>query len=206
MSFFDFLFGGKNRTNVEVAPERIWMTTAGKFAGVIDGAQDLAESGVDVILLVAHFQDVLKQLEELASQRSWSVPCQAVLASALEQGFSASPKMRESAVVGIIVAEPHPLQAEDEAVESFARGLSCRCRLSRHISLEDPVVDVFAGGWVKDMLGKLGVKEHEAIESSAVTRRIRHAQQKIEKKSFGNFSADSAAAWFEMNCPELLKK
>jgi len=206
VSFLKYLFGGRKRTKFKVVPEIIWMTAARKFSGVIDGAQQLSESGVDVILLVAHFQDVLNQLEELVSQRSWSVPCQAVLAGTLEAGLPASANMRESAVVGIIVAERHPLQAVDAAIESFAEGLLCKCRLSRHISLEDPVVEVFAGGWVKDTLEKLGMEEHEAIESSAVSRRIRQAQQKIESKSFGNLSADSASVWFELNCPDLLNK
>lgn len=31
MGLFDFLFGGKKRTNLEVVPDHIWMTTDAKF-------------------------------------------------------------------------------------------------------------------------------------------------------------------------------
>lgn len=34
MGFFDSLFGSKKATNVEVTPQRIWMTTDAKFAGL----------------------------------------------------------------------------------------------------------------------------------------------------------------------------
>lgn len=40
MGFFDFLFASRKPTNVEVAPERIWMTTDAKFSGI---AREVAE-------------------------------------------------------------------------------------------------------------------------------------------------------------------
>ena len=36
MGFLDFLFGSKKRTNVEVVPDHIWMTTDAKLVGVLE--------------------------------------------------------------------------------------------------------------------------------------------------------------------------
>ena len=52
------------------------------------------------------------------------------------------------------------------------------------LSLEDDLMRIFAGEWVKNMLTRLGMKEGEAIESKLVTRRIEGAQKKVEEKNF----------------------
>ena len=52
------------------------------------------------------------------------------------------------------------------------------------LSLEDDLMRIFAGDWVKDMLTRLGMKEGEAIESKMVSRRIEGAQKKVEEKNF----------------------
>ena len=52
------------------------------------------------------------------------------------------------------------------------------------LSLEDDLMRVFAGEWVKNMLTRLGMKEGEAIESKMVTRRIEGAQKKVEERNF----------------------
>ena len=52
------------------------------------------------------------------------------------------------------------------------------------LSLEDDLMRVFAGPWVKGLLAKLGMKEGERIESKMVTRRIEAAQKKVEERNF----------------------
>ena len=41
-----------------------------------------------------------------------------------------------------------------------------------YLSLEDDLMRIFAGEWVKNILTRLGMKEGEAIESHMVSRRI----------------------------------
>jgi preprotein translocase subunit SecA len=53
-----------------------------------------------------------------------------------------------------------------------------------YLSLEDDLMRIFAGEWVKNLLTKLGMKEGEAIESRMVSRRIEGAQKKVEEKNF----------------------
>jgi len=206
MGFLDFLFGSKKRTNVEVVPDHIWMTTDAKLVGLAKEAEERARSKTVAILLVAHFPDVLARLEEIATKKIWDVPCKAISASSLKKDLATSLSLDESAIIDIIVGERHPLPSVDDRLAEFADELRCRCRFSHHVSLEDPVMQVFAGDWVKNVLKQLGMKENEAIESQMVSRRIRQAQQKIEGRAFGSLDAESAAEWLAKNCPELFQK
>ena len=52
------------------------------------------------------------------------------------------------------------------------------------LSLEDDLMRIFAGPWVKMILDKLGMQEGERIESRMVTRRIEAAQKKVEERHF----------------------
>jgi preprotein translocase subunit SecA len=52
------------------------------------------------------------------------------------------------------------------------------------LSLEDDLMRIFAGEWVKKILESLGMKEGESIESRMVTRRIEAAQKKVEERHF----------------------
>lgn len=52
------------------------------------------------------------------------------------------------------------------------------------LSLEDDLMRIFAGDFVKSMMQRLGMKEGEAIESSMVTRRIAAAQKKVEERNY----------------------
>jgi len=124
----------------------------------------------------------------------------------LNSGLAASLSLEESAIIDIIVGERHPSPSVDDRLQEFADELPCRCRFSHHVSLEDAVMKVFAGDWVKNVLKQLGMSEDDAIESQMVSRRIRQVQQKIEGRAFGSLDAESAAEWLEKNCPELIQK
>jgi preprotein translocase subunit SecA len=52
------------------------------------------------------------------------------------------------------------------------------------LSLEDDLMRIFAGDFVKSMMERLGMKEGEAIESKLVTRRIAAAQKKVEERNY----------------------
>ncbi len=53
-----------------------------------------------------------------------------------------------------------------------------------YLSLEDDLMRVFAGDFVRSVMERLGMKEGEAIESNLVTRRIASAQKKVEERNF----------------------
>lgn len=207
MGLLDFLFGGgKHRTNVEVVPDHIWMTSEAKFAGLAKEALERSKSETVAVLLVAHFPDVLERLNEIASLQGFEAPCKAILASNLNKDLANQLRLEESAIIDIIVGERHPLRSADDFLVDIANNLPCRCRFSYHVSLDDAVMKAFASDWMKKVLKGLGMKEDEAIESEMVSRRIRKAQQQIEGGAFGSLDAESAAEWLTKNCPELNQK
>jgi preprotein translocase subunit SecA len=53
-----------------------------------------------------------------------------------------------------------------------------------YLSLEDDLMRIFAGEWVKNLLTRLGMQEGEAIESKMVTHRVEGAQKKVEERNF----------------------
>jgi preprotein translocase subunit SecA len=52
------------------------------------------------------------------------------------------------------------------------------------VSLDDTLMRVFAGDTVKGLMGRLGVKEDEAIENRMITKSLENAQTKIEGFNF----------------------
>ncbi|HEV7279292.1 MAG TPA: SEC-C metal-binding domain-containing protein [Pirellulaceae bacterium] len=52
------------------------------------------------------------------------------------------------------------------------------------LSLEDDLMRIFAGEWVRRILDGLGMGYKEAIESKMVTRRVEGAQKKVEERNF----------------------
>ncbi len=52
------------------------------------------------------------------------------------------------------------------------------------LSLEDDLMRIFAGDWVKNILTRWGMQEGQSIESRMVTRRIEGAQKKVEERNF----------------------
>ena len=203
MGLFESLFGGKQQTNVETVPDRIWMTTEAKFSGLAKAVNERSNSGTVAILLVAHFPDVLSRLEALANRQNTGMPVRPVFADNLDVELATSLNLDATAIIDVMVGERHPLPSVDDRLEEFADKLPCRCRFSHHLSLEDAVMKVFAGESVQNILRKLGMSEDEPIESRMVSRRIRQAQQKIEGRAFGSMTAESATDWLQKNCPEL---
>jgi preprotein translocase subunit SecA len=52
------------------------------------------------------------------------------------------------------------------------------------LSLDDDLMRIFAGEWVKSILTRLGMEDGQAIESRMVSRRIAAAQKKVEERNF----------------------
>jgi preprotein translocase subunit SecA len=52
------------------------------------------------------------------------------------------------------------------------------------VSMEDHIMRVFAADTVKNMMGRLGIPEDEAIENKLITKSLESAQQKIEGLNF----------------------
>lgn len=53
-----------------------------------------------------------------------------------------------------------------------------------YLSLEDDLMRIFAGEWVREMMKRMGMGDGEAIESPYVSKRISGAQKKVEERNF----------------------
>ncbi len=110
---------------------------------------------------------------------------------ALVAEISAREKMKEE---GGLVRDMGGLQiVGTERHEARRIDLQLRGRCGRQgdpgssrffLSLEDDLMRIFAGEWVKNVLTRLGMQDGEAIESRMVTRRVEAAQKKVEERNF----------------------
>ncbi|MHA1599805.1 MAG: preprotein translocase subunit SecA, partial [Alphaproteobacteria bacterium] len=54
------------------------------------------------------------------------------------------------------------------------------------LSLEDDLMRIFMGEWVRNFMRKAGLRDGQAIEHGMVTRSIERAQRKVEEMNFGS--------------------
>ncbi|MBN2476917.1 MAG: SEC-C domain-containing protein [Pirellulales bacterium] len=151
-------------------------------------ATNMAGRGTDIILggnpeamAWAQLQEEFPTRLEVPPER-WDT-----LVAEIEQREQMKPEGREVATMGglhIIGTERHEARRID---------LQLRGRCGRqgdpgssrfYLSLEDDLMRIFAGEWVKNILTRLGMQEGEAIESKMVSRRIEGAQKKVEERNF----------------------
>jgi preprotein translocase subunit SecA len=98
-------------------------------------------------------------------------------------------KAREVAVIAagglhIIGTERH----ESRRIDNQLRGRSGRQgdpgQTQFYLALEDNLMRIFAGDWLKGAMQRLGMKEGESIEHNMVSRAIEKAQRKVEGRNF----------------------
>ena len=101
-----------------------------------------------------------------------------------EQMKAEGQRVRELGGLHIIGTERHEARRIDKQLigRSGRQGDPGESRF--FLSLEDDLVRIFAGDWVKNILTKLGMEDGQAIENSMVTRRIEGAQKKVEERNF----------------------
>ena len=109
------------------------------------------------------------------------------LVQEIEQREQMKPEGRDVAGMGglhIIGSERHEARRIDLQLRGRC-GRQGNPGSSRfYLSLEDDLMRIFAGDWVKSILTRLGMKEGEAIVSNMVSRRIEGAQKKVEERNF----------------------
>jgi hypothetical protein len=221
------LFGWfRRKPSVVLLNDKIWLTTAAKLDGVREAVRERV--GQDAVVVVAaHFpaslrearkhleasdlnvslaegRDAGKQLFDMARRGDSTI-----LAALVETLVGLTPPEAvggEPFPVTFVVAERHLLRTKDDTFLPFAERLIPPGRIGFHLSLEDPVLRLFAGDWVGDVLRRLGMQESDAVESRMIARRIRAAQNKFAKLAVLDRPADSAEEWVRLNCPELLRE
>ncbi|MBW3543158.1 MAG: SEC-C domain-containing protein, partial [Planctomycetes bacterium] len=156
--------------------------------GAVTIATNMAGRGTDIILggNPEHMAwEELKQTYESRLQvpkAEWDELSQRI---AQREGMTAEGRqVAEAGGLHVLGTERH----ESRRIDLQLRGRSGRQGdpgSSRfYLSLEDDLMRIFGGEWVKNWLTRLGMKDGEAIENRFVTKRIEGAQKKVEERHF----------------------
>ena len=149
--------------------------------GMITIATNMAGRGTDIVL----GGNVERMAEAVEADESLDAAAKEAKMGALREGWQADhDKVKALGGLRIIATERH----ESRRIDNQLRGRSGRQGdpgSSRfYLSLDDPLMRIFAGERVKSIMERLKMPEGEAIEAGIVTRSIESAQRKVEARNF----------------------
>ncbi|RVU44292.1 preprotein translocase subunit SecA [Rubrivivax rivuli] len=149
--------------------------------GVITIATNMAGRGTDIVL----GGNVEKQIQFLEEDASLSPEEKAARAQKLKDEWQAlHEQVKAAGGLRIVATERH----ESRRIDNQLRGRSGRQGdpgASRfYLSLDDPLMRIFAGDRVRAIMDRLKMPEGEAIEAGIVNRSIESAQRKVEARNF----------------------
>ena len=144
-------------------------------------ATNMAGRGTDIVL----GGNVEKSIEGVEADESLDdVARQAEIARLRTQWTQEHEQVKTLGGLRIIATERH----ESRRIDNQLRGRSGRQGdpgSSRfYLSLDDPLMRIFAGDRVKSIMERLKMPDGEAIEAGIVTRSIESAQRKVEARNF----------------------
>ncbi len=162
------------------AKEAEIVAQAGRPA-MITIATNMAGRGTDIVL----GGNVEKQTQFIEADESLSdEEKQSRIKKLNDEWQGLHDKVKAEGGLHIIATERH----ESRRIDNQLRGRSGRQGdpgSSRfYLSLEDPLMRIFAGDRVKAIMDRLKMPEGEAIEAGMVTRSIEGAQRKVEARNF----------------------
>ncbi|NBD19532.1 preprotein translocase subunit SecA [Aquabacterium fontiphilum] len=149
--------------------------------GMITIATNMAGRGTDIVLGGNVEKDVAlieadPNLDEAAKQ----IKIDALRAE--QQALNA--KVKELGGLRIIATERHESRRIDNQLRGRAGRQGDPGSSRFYLSLDDPLMRIFAGDRVRAIMDRLKMPEGEAIEAGIVTRSIESAQRKVEGHNF----------------------
>jgi preprotein translocase subunit SecA len=144
-------------------------------------ATNMAGRGTDIVL----GGNVDKQIQFLENDEALSADDQRARAHKLKDEWqSLHEQVKSLGGLRIVATERH----ESRRIDNQLRGRSGRQGdpgASRfYLSLDDPLMRIFAGERVRSIMDRLKMPEGEAIEAGIVNRSIEGAQRKVEARNF----------------------
>jgi preprotein translocase subunit SecA len=149
--------------------------------GVITIATNMAGRGTDIVL----GGNVDKQVQLIEEDESLPAEEKAQRIQTLRDEWAGlNAQVKAAGGLRIIATERH----ESRRIDNQLRGRSGRQGdpgASRfYLSLDDPLMRIFAGDRVRAIMDRLNMPEGEAIEAGIVNRSIESAQRKVEARNF----------------------
>ncbi len=103
---------------------------------------------------------------------------------ALGQVFQLSPTAKVAGGLHVIGTERHTARRIDNQLRGRSGRQGDPGSSRFYVSLEDELMQMFAGEWTIKVLGWLGMEEGMAIEDKRITKGILRAQKKVEERNF----------------------
>ena len=219
MGFWDWFSGKPKRVTTR---DKIWLTRTAKRRELCRELQRHLAAAQPVILL-AHFPATLAEIrQELTgagiphnvtsapiaakhvshiAERGTECLIHLALVKQLHSDPFSDKNVDEPGLIHMLITERHFLRKNDEFITDFAETLRSPSDVTFYLSLEDPLMKIFSGDWVRNVLQRLGMEESSPIESRMVAKRIRQAQDKLAKRAEDVGEADSAEEWLRLNVP-----
>ena len=149
--------------------------------GMITIATNMAGRGTDIVL----GGNIEKEVQAIEDDGSLAEDQRQTRIAALREEWKKThEQVKAAGGLRIIATERH----ESRRIDNQLRGRSGRQGdpgSSRfYLSLDDPLMRIFAGDRVRAIMDRLKMPEGEAIEAGIVTRSIESAQRKVEARNF----------------------
>ena len=149
--------------------------------GVITIATNMAGRGTDIVL----GGNVEKQVQILEADESVPADEKARRIEQLKAEWqSLHDKVKGEGGLRIIATERHESRRIDNQLRGRAGRQGDPGSSRFYLSLEDPLMRIFAGDRVRAIMDRLKMPEGEAIEAGIVSRSIEGAQRKVEARNF----------------------
>lgn len=142
--------------------------------GTVTIATNMAGRGTDIIL-GGNWQSKIAQMDDLDD---------AQIASINEEWQKVHEQVLAAGGLHIIGTERHESRRIDNQLRGRAGRQGDPGSSRFYLSMEDPLMRIFASDRVSGMMKKLGMKHGEAIEHPWVSRAIENAQRKVEGRNF----------------------
>jgi preprotein translocase subunit SecA len=149
--------------------------------GMITIATNMAGRGTDIVL----GGNVEKEVQAIEADASLDETAKQIKIDALraeQQALNA--KVKELGGLRIIATERHESRRIDNQLRGRAGRQGDPGSSRFYLSLDDPLMRIFAGDRVRAIMDRLKMPEGEAIEAGIVSRSIESAQRKVEGHNF----------------------
>jgi preprotein translocase subunit SecA len=144
-------------------------------------ATNMAGRGTDIVL----GGNVEKQVQAIEADESLSEQEKVLRAAKLRGEWEQlNQQVKQLGGLRIIATERHESRRIDNQLRGRAGRQGDPGSSRFYLSLEDPLMRIFAGDRVRAIMDRLKMPEGEAIEAGIVTRSIESAQRKVEARNF----------------------
>ena len=149
--------------------------------GMVTIATNMAGRGTDIVL----GGNIEKDIQNIEADESLDAAAKAAKIEALKkEQAELNAKVKELGGLRIIATERHESRRIDNQLRGRAGRQGDPGSSRFYLSLDDPLMRIFAGDRVRAIMDRLKMPEGEAIEAGIVSRSIESAQRKVEGHNF----------------------